>query len=91
MYKIEDLKIWQKSIELAKQVYKIVSSLPSDEKYGLTSQFKRSTVSISSNIYEGARRNSNKEFRHFLSIANGSTYELQTQLILYRIEFNPRE
>ena len=87
MHKIEDLKIWQKAIELSKQVYETVSSLPSDEKYGLTSQIKRSAISISSNIAEGAGRNSNKEFKHFLSIANGSTYELQTQLIL-TIELN---
>ena len=82
MHKVEDLKIWQKSISLAKQVYKIVADLPSDEKYGLSSQIKRCAVSVASNIAEGAGRNSNKEFKHFLSIANGSCYELQTQLIL---------
>lgn len=82
MHKVEDLKIWQKSIELAKQVYKVVADLPADEKYGLTSQIKRCAVSIASNIAEGAGRNSNKEFKHFLSIANGSSYELHTQLIL---------
>ena len=82
MHKVEDLKIWQKSIALAKHVYSIVADLPSDEKYGLSSQIKRCAVSIASNIAEGAGRNSNKEFRHFLSIANGSCYELQTQLIL---------
>lgn len=82
MHKVNDLKIWQKSIELAKQVYQIVAYLPSDEKFGLTSQIKRSAVSISSNIAEGAGRNSNKEFKYFLGVANGSSYELQTQLIL---------
>lgn len=82
MHKVEDLKIWQKSIALAKHVYSIVADLPSDEKYGLSSQIKRCAVSIASNIAEGAGRNSNKEFKHFLSIANGSCYELQTQLIL---------
>ena len=82
MHKIEELKIWQKSIELKTLVYKVVAKLPSDEKYGLTSQIKRSSVSIASNIAEGAGRNSKKEFKHFLSIANGSSYELQTQLIL---------
>jgi len=82
MHKIEELKIWQKSIELTKLVYEVVVSLPSNEKYGLISQIKRSSVSIASNIAEGAGRNSNKEFKHFLSIANGSSYELQTQLIL---------
>jgi four helix bundle protein len=87
MHKIDDLKIWNKSIELAKSVYLLIENLNSDEKFGLASQIKRSAVSIPSNIAEGAGRNSNKEFKHFLSIANGSTYELQTQLILL-IELN---
>lgn len=82
MHKIEDLKIWHKSIELAKEVYKIIAELPSDEKFGLSSQIKRCSISIPSNIAEGAGRNSNKEFKYFLGIANGSSYELQTQLIL---------
>lgn len=69
-------------MELVKSVYQLVSELPTDEKFGLNSQIKRSSISIPSNIAEGAGRNSNKEFKHFLSIANGSTYELQTQLIL---------
>ena len=71
-----------KSIDLAKVIYLLVAELPKDEKFGLTSQIKRSAVSIPSNIAEGAGRNSQKEFKHFLSIANGSAYELQTQLIL---------
>ncbi len=82
MHKIEELKIWKKSIELAKEVYNIIGDMPNDEKFGLSSQIKRCSVSIASNIAEGAGRNSNKEFIHFLSIANGSSYELQTQLIL---------
>jgi four helix bundle protein len=82
MHKVEELKIWQKSITLAKQVYKVVADLPGDEKFGLSSQIKRCAVSIASNIAEGAGRNSNKEFKYFLGIANGSSYELHTQLIL---------
>ena len=82
MHKVEDLKIWNKSIELAKSVYQLVAELPSDEKFGLNSQIKRCSISIPSNTAEGAGRNSNKEFKYFLSIANGSAYELQTQLIL---------
>ena len=82
MHKVEDLKIWNKSIELSKCVYQLVAELPSDEKFGLNSQIKRYSISIPSNIAEGAGRNSNKEFKYFLSIANGSAYELQTQLIL---------
>ena len=69
-------------MELAKLVYKLSLNLPHDEKFGLSSQIKRCAISIPSNISEGAGRNSNKEFRHFLSIANGSAFELQTQLIL---------
>ncbi|AZQ57859.1 four helix bundle protein [Maribacter sp. MJ134] len=87
MHKVENLKIWGKAIELVKKVYLLVSELPKDEKFGLTSQIKRSSVSIPSNIAEGAGRNSQKEFKHFMSIANGSAYELQTQLIIV-VELN---
>lgn len=82
MHKVEDLIIWKKSMDLTKSIYQLISELPSDEKYGLNSQIKRCSVSIPANIAEGAGRNSNKEFKYFLGIANGSTYELQTQLIL---------
>ncbi|WP_046744327.1 four helix bundle protein [Kordia zhangzhouensis] len=82
MHKVENLKIWKKSIELTKAVYLLIADLPKDEKFGLTTQIKRSAVSVPSNIAEGAGRNSNKEFKHFLSIANGSNYELHTQLLL---------
>ncbi len=82
MHKVDDLILWKKAMKLTVLVYEIVAELTLDEKYGLTSQIKRSVVSIPSNIAEGAGRNSNKEFKHFLSIANSSSYELQTQLIL---------
>ncbi|GGW21857.1 four helix bundle protein [Arenibacter certesii] len=82
MHKVEGLKIWRKAMDLTKSIYQLVTELPSDENYGLKSQIKRCSISIPSNISEGAGRNSNKEFKHFLSIANGSAYELQTQLIL---------
>ena len=82
MHKLEDLKIWKKSMDLVESVYSAISNFPADEKYGLSSQIKRSAVSIPSNIAEGAGRNSKKEFIHFLSISNGSAYELQTQLLL---------
>ncbi|CAM4405504.1 four helix bundle protein [Zobellia nedashkovskayae] len=87
MHKVENLKIMKKAIELAKSIYLLAADLPSEEKYGLVSQIKRCSVSIPSNIAEGAGRNSQKEFKHFLSIANGSAFELQTQLILL-IELN---
>lgn len=87
MHKVEELIIWKKAIELAKSVYLLANELPNEEKFGLISQIKRCSVSIPSNIAEGAGRNSQKEFKHFLSIANCSAYELHTQLILL-VELN---
>jgi four helix bundle protein len=82
MHNLKELKIWNKAIDLATEVYRLTSNFPKEEKYGLTSQIRRSAVSIPSNIAEGAGRNSAREFTHFLSISNGSSYELQTQLII---------
>ncbi|MBB6369598.1 four helix bundle protein [Chryseobacterium shigense] len=84
MHNFEKLLFWQKSIVLAKNVYIICQEISSDEKYGLISQIKRSAVSIPSNIAEGSGRNGSKEFNHFLAVALGSAFELQTQLILIR-------
>ena len=82
MHNLKELKIWNKAIDLTVDVYKATANFPSEEKYGLTSQARRSAVSIHSNIAEGAGRNSNKDFNNFLGIANGSSYELQTQLVI---------
>lgn len=83
MHNIKDLKIWNKSIDLAIKVYDLTANFPVDERFGLVSQIRRCAVSIpSNNISEGGGRNSNKEFLHFLSVANGSSYELQTQLVI---------
>jgi four helix bundle protein len=82
MHNLKELKIWHKAVELATEIYRLTADFPAEEKYGLTSQIRRSVVSISSNIAEGAGRNSDKEFVQFLSISNGSSYELQTQLII---------
>ncbi len=82
MHNFKELKIWNKAIDLASEVYRATLNFPSEEKFGLTSQIRRCSVSIASNIAEGAGRNTNGEFRQFLGIANGSCYELQTQLIL---------
>lgn len=84
MHNLKELKIWNKAIELATEVYQITADFPKEEKYGLTAQIRRSAVSVPSNIAEGAGRNTNKEFNHFLGISNGSSYELQTQLIISR-------
>lgn len=84
MHNLKELKIWNKAIDMATDVYRITVDFPKEERYGLTSQIRRLAVSIPSNIAEGAGRNTNKEFCHFLGISNGSTYELQTQLIIAR-------
>lgn len=75
-----DLQIWQKSMTLVTEVYKISKGFPKDEAYGLTSQIRRCAISIPSNIAEGYGRNSTNEYIHFLRIATGSLYELQTQI-----------
>ena len=82
MHNLKELKIWHKAIDLATEVYRLTVDFPKEEKYGLTSQIRRAAISIPSNIAEGAGRNTNKEFNHFLGISNGSAYELQTQLII---------
>jgi four helix bundle protein len=84
----KDLIIWTDSIVLVTNIYKITSSFPKEEIYGLTSQIRRSAVSIPSNIAEGAGRRSEKEFIQFLYIALGSLSELETQiLVAYNIGY----
>ena len=82
MHKLEDLKVWNKAMNVAMETYELSAGFPVEEKYGLTSQIRRSAVSIPSNIAEGAGRNSKGEFKQFLGIASGSSFELYTQLIL---------
>jgi len=76
------LKIWQKSIELVKEVYKITKDFPKEELYGLSSQMRRASISVPSNVAEGFRRRHNKEFKQFLNIALGSSAELETQIVI---------
>jgi four helix bundle protein len=78
----KDLEVWKKSLAFVTAVYKNTHSFPAEERYGLTSQVKRSAVSIPSNIAEGAARNSKKEWIEFLYIALGSASELETQLLI---------
>lgn len=78
----KDLKIWQQSMELVLIVYKMSEAFPETERYGLTSQVRRSAVSIPSNIAEGYGRRSKNDYKRFLQISQGSLYELETQLIL---------
>ncbi len=82
MHNFKELKIWQKTMEITEQVYKVTKSFPKDEMYGLSHQLRRAAVSIPSNISEGAGRGSNQDFSRFLDIANGSINEVETQIIL---------
>ncbi|OAQ40696.1 four helix bundle protein [Pedobacter psychrophilus] len=82
MHNVKELKIWNKAMDLAVQVYQLSSKFPPDERFNLISQVRRCAVSIPSNISEGAGRNTKGEFKQFLGIANGSSYELQTQIII---------
>jgi|FrelakmetLWP11LW_1041352.scaffolds.fasta_scaffold99980_1 four helix bundle protein len=77
-----DLDVWKKSLDLVEELYICTKDFPKEEIYSLTSQIRRSVISIPSNIAEGAARSSKKEFLQFLHIALGSTAELETQLII---------
>lgn len=78
----KELEVWKQSIDLADAIYALTRHFPKEELYGLTSQIRRSAVSVPSNIAEGAARHSQKEFHRFLSMAAGSLAECNTQLIL---------
>lgn len=80
----KNLYVWQKSVELVKDIYKLVQLLPQYELYGLVSQMRRSSLSIPCNIAEGKRRKTRKEFLQFLRIADGSAAELETQIYIAR-------
>ena len=82
MHNFKELKIWQLSRCLVKDIYLLTKKFPDDERFGLTQQIRRAAVSIPSNIAEGSGRNSNNDFSRFLDIANGSAFEVETQLIL---------
>ncbi len=77
-----ELEVWQKAMKLTELIYKLSAGFPKEEIFGLTSQIRRSAVSIPSNIAEGSGRAGKREFLQFLSIARGSSAELETQLLL---------
>ena len=86
------LEVWKKAIELTVLIYKITTSFPEIEKFGLISQMRRAVISIASNIAEGAARQTKKEFAQFLHNAQGSLSELDTQLIIAnRLGYLPDE
>jgi four helix bundle protein len=82
MHNFKELKIWLMGRMFVKQIYDLTKKLPQEELFVLSSQMRRAAISIPSNISEGAGRNSEKDFERFLDIANGSAFELETQLFL---------
>ena len=82
MNNFRDLKVWQKARLIVKDVYFLTKNFPNDEKYALTSQIKRATISISSNIAEGSGRSTNPDFAKFLDISLGSCYEIKNDFII---------
>ncbi|RFN57655.1 four helix bundle protein [Marixanthomonas ophiurae] len=82
MHRFKQLEVWKKSRAFCKHIYKITILFPESEKFGLVNQLRRASVSVPSNIAEGASRKSNKDFARFLEIAIGSCYEMETQIIL---------
>lgn len=80
----KDLKVWSLSYELVLVIYKVTNKFPKDEIYGLTSQIRRASISIPSNIAEGSKRGGKKDFCNFLRIAQGSGAELETQVLLVK-------
>jgi len=77
-----DLHVWQRAIQLSIATYKLTASFPKEEIYGLTSQLRRASVSVPSNIAEGYGRGSRRDYKQFLCIARGSNLEVQTQLLI---------
>ncbi len=82
MHNFKKLDIWMKSIDLVTEIYRITNTFPGIERFGLISQMQRSAVSIPSNIAEGSAKSSNKDFGRFLEISIGSSFELETELLL---------
>lgn len=82
MRDFKKLKIWQKAMQIAVEVYRIAKVFPAEEKFGMRSQVTRAAVSIASNIAEGSAKSSDKEYKQFCERALGSSYELETQMLL---------
>jgi len=82
MHNFKKLDIWNKSVELVADIYRLVNTFPQVERFGLVSQMQRAAVSIPANIAEGSAKSSNKDFIRFLEISLGSAYELETELLV---------
>jgi four helix bundle protein len=84
----EKLDVWRKAIDFVEEVYRATETFPKEEKFGLTAQVRRAAVSVPANIAEGAARRSDKEFAYFLSVAEGSASEVETELLIaYRLGY----
>ena len=83
-FRFEQLTVWQKAVEFADSIYEVTSKFPSDERFGLTNQLRRASVSVSSNIAEGSSRGSNRDYSRFIEIAYGSVMEIVSQLHVSR-------
>jgi len=82
MHNFRKLNVWVKAIEIVKPIYALANKFPSEEKFALISQIKRAVTSVSANIAEGAGRGTQKDFERFLSIAQGSCFEIENHLIV---------
>lgn len=82
--KFSELKVWQKAHELVLEIYQVTKKFPKSEKYGLISQIRRTSISTAANIVEGHKRKSDKDFAHFINIAEGSLEECKYYLLLAR-------
>ncbi|UJP66988.1 four helix bundle protein [Mongoliitalea daihaiensis] len=81
-HNFKNLRVWEKSVDLSVKVYEVTAEFPAEEKFGITSQMRRSSVSIPSNIAEGSAKNSSKAFLNSLDISLGESFELETQAII---------
>jgi len=81
-YTFRDIKVWQKAHELVLEIYKVTKEFPVEEKYGLTAQLRRSAASVATNIVEGYKRRSDKDFAHFLNMADSSLEETKYHVLL---------
>lgn len=82
MHNFKKLSIWTKSVDFVTEIYKVTNSFPTHERFGLISQLQRAAVSVPTNISEGSAKSSNKDFARFLEISLGSTFELETELLV---------
>jgi four helix bundle protein len=82
MRNFKELKIWQKGFQIAINCYKVTTTFPAQEKFGLVSQINRAAISVPSNIAEGSSRNSDKDYNRFIEISLGSCFEAETQLLI---------